>query len=263
MINKIISLINEDHANNISFFNNIDKETPYIYNGKFVPRVTEILSSMLHEDYIVNWANHLGFKRTSYKDAIQEAANKGTFTHNFIENKLKYNNDPLMDMIPLELKYDVKNAYNSFLYWWNTVQENHDIYILMQEVPLICPYFGGTLDLLMDIDDKRYLIDFKTSNYISYKYYLQLSAYKYILSTIYGIEVDKLMIIQFDKKGVNYCEYLLDCINDKEYIDLCTNTFFSLLNAYYERLKCEILFNQYGYKFIKGDENNGSKECIN
>ncbi|WP_301214412.1 hypothetical protein [uncultured Clostridium sp.] len=262
MINKIIKLINNDYKNNINFFNNAHKETPYIYNGNSVPRVTEILSSMLHEEYIVGWSNYLGFRRTNYRDAVEEAAAKGTFTHNFIENKLKYNKDPLMDMIPLEIKYDVEKAYNSFLYWWESIQ-NHDIYILMQEMPLICPYFGGTLDLLMDIDNIKYLIDFKTSNHVSYKYYLQLSAYKYILSTIYGIEVDKLMIVQFSKKEIAYTEYILDCKEDKEYIDLCTNTFFSLLNAYYERLKCEILFDQYGYKFIKGDENNDSKECIN
>ena len=38
------------------------KSDRYSYNGVFVPRVNDILSSMLSEDYLMRWANSLGFK---------------------------------------------------------------------------------------------------------------------------------------------------------------------------------------------------------
>ena len=34
----------------------------YTYNGKNVPRVTEVISKMINEEKIINWANCLGFK---------------------------------------------------------------------------------------------------------------------------------------------------------------------------------------------------------
>ena len=55
--------------------------SPYNYNNIPVPRVTEILSKTIHEDYIVKWANYLGFKHLNYQDELDKYANIGTITH--------------------------------------------------------------------------------------------------------------------------------------------------------------------------------------
>ena len=57
----------------------------YTYNGKNVPRVTEIISKMIHEDAITQWANSLGFKHKSYTKTLNEAAVYGTHAHYGIE----------------------------------------------------------------------------------------------------------------------------------------------------------------------------------
>ena len=53
----------------------IQSKSNYIYDEKRVPRVTEILSAMLHEDFLMKWANNLGFKKISpfsYRNVFKE-----------------------------------------------------------------------------------------------------------------------------------------------------------------------------------------------
>jgi len=46
-------------------------EGAYVYNGKHVPRVTNILGKTIHEDYLMQWSNSLGFKRKSYSKTLK------------------------------------------------------------------------------------------------------------------------------------------------------------------------------------------------
>ena len=57
----------------------------YSIDDKRVPRVTEILSSMMHEDNLMNWANGLGWKRISYRAFMKDSQDKGTYSHLAIE----------------------------------------------------------------------------------------------------------------------------------------------------------------------------------
>lgn len=237
MIN-LLQKINEDNYNMVS-------ETPYIFNNHYVPRVTAILSSMLHEDYIVKWSNYLGFKRQKYEIVLNEAAQKGSYTHNSIENFIQNDKDIDINSIPIKFQNAVKNAYDSFQLWWNIITQNN-IEILMQEEKLACEWFGGTLDLLIKINGKIYLLDFKTSNHPSYKYFLQLSAYKYMLKETRGIELDGCGIIMLDKECIHFNEILIDFSVqfDIDFINHCQETFFSLIYGYYNRLRIESEFKQ-------------------
>jgi hypothetical protein len=115
----------------------------------------------------------------------------------------------------------------------------------MQEHKLICPWFGGTLDLLIEIDGKIYLLDFKTSNHPSYKYFLQLAAYRYILKYYYGIEIYGCGIIKLNKKVIEFEEYIIDKSNQdyEEFMNLCERTFLSLVYAYANRVLTERSYN--------------------
>ena len=70
----------------------------YMHNGIYVPRVTEIISKMIHEDYLLYWANSLGFKRKKYKEELELAASKGTLAHSEIEEHL----NTAIPEVPLE-----------------------------------------------------------------------------------------------------------------------------------------------------------------
>ena len=243
------------------FQNQID--SIYQFNGQLVPRVTHILSAMLHEDYLMNWANSLGWKRQNYKKTLETAADKGSFVHNSIENYIQEGVEPDFSLVNPEIKQEVYNAYNSFLLWWEIISQNQ-IEIVMQEQTLICPYFGGTLDLLLSINGNMYLFDFKTSNNPSYKYFMQLSIYRYMLKTIYNIDLAGVGIIMLDKKSIHFEEIMAFTTNefDLSFINACQESFLSLVYAYYNRLRVEQLYKELMDR-RKGDGGDTSADCIN
>ena len=224
--------------NNITC-NPIIPSEKYIFNGIAVPRVTEIISSMLHENYLMGWANHLGFKRKNYKSVVEQSANIGTYSHNAIEKYLT-NGDISLEEVPSYLIPSVSNTLQSFIKWYDVVTKNNKVEILQLEQELVCQWFGGTLDLLVSINDKIYLVDFKTSNHISYKYFIQMSAYKYML-TLNNIHIDGIILLQLSKVDINFSEYILLMDNPEHllFIDNCLNTFIGLVYGYYNRLNVE------------------------
>lgn len=237
MLNLLNSL-NEDYKKLVD-------ETPYEHNGLYVPRVTSIISNMIHEDYLLKWANWLGFKRRNYKDEVEKAASKGTFVHHFIEDYINEDKEPDMESVPRDIYQEVQTAYSSFQLWWSIISGN-EYEILMQETKLICPLFGGTLDILIKINGKIYLMDFKTSNHVSYKYFLQMAAYRYMLKLNYNIDLDGVGVIMFNKKEVNFTEYILNFseVIDRLFMDECLNSFLSLSHSYYCKLRVESMFKE-------------------
>lgn len=233
---NIESLLNKINMDEISIDNN-----HYQFNGYNVPRVTEILSSMLHEDYLMKWSNSIGlYQHKKYADVLNEAANKGTYVHNAIENFIQNDKELDLDIVMLGYQKEVSYAYGSFKQWWENIY-NKNINVLMQEYKLVCPWFGGTLDLLIEINGKIYLLDFKTSNHSSYKYFLQLSAYKYILKYYNNIDIYGCGIIKLNKKFVGFEEFIIDKSNPDydEFMNMCEETFLSLVYAYINRNKIE------------------------
>lgn len=238
IIEKVLEELNSDI--NIS-------DSNYDYNGIIVPRTTHILSSMLHEEYLMQWANSIGlYQRKKYIDEREKAAYIGTCAHELIED---YMNNNSYDINKFNIRniteYNmVKNAIESYELWYNTIIQNNIVEILGMEQKLSCPWFGGTYDMLIKINNKIYLVDFKTSNHISYKYCLQVAAYKYMLNNYYNIRIDGAIILQLDKKSISFEEYVLDFSNKthNDFINLCTETYLSLVYGYYNRLKVEQMY---------------------
>lgn len=219
------------------------KDERYECNGITVPRVTEILQSMWHEDSLMRWANYLGFKRKDYKKELEYSAEVGTLVHNAVESFLNYKTFPI-----LPADYNVMNAINGFKKWYETVTKATEIKIISMEEKLTCPWFGGTPDLLADISNKVVLIDFKTSKYIGIKYYMQLSAYLYLLS-LKGMKVDILTLLRLHKDEPQFTEYIVDLSipDHKGFIDNCFETFLSLAYAYYNRMRIETQFKTFNF----------------
>lgn len=217
-------------------------ETPYAFRGKAVPRVTSILSDMLAEEYLITWANNVGLyqrkKHTFYKN---KATNIGSHVHNGIEMYIQ--GEELPDFTSIRDAGDRKKANNSFdafLSWWKVIEKT-DHEIIMEEAPLVTEYCGGTLDLLMRINGKIYLIDFKTSSQLGFKYYVQLAAYRRMLYELYGIVVDGCILLKLDKNNGKFEEAILDFskFEDLEFINYCDQLFVSILYGYYNRLIIE------------------------
>lgn len=229
-MNNIINLLNN--------INPIEVDSDYKYNGITVPRVTKILSKCIHSDSLMYWANSLGFKHQSYKKTLDTAANIGTHTHNNIDNFLE-DNEHKADKS--SMPYQSYNAYQSFLKWFYTVTSIAMVKVIFHEKTLTCKYFGGTLDGLYEINGKIYLVDYKTSNHITFNYCLQLAAYRYMLRTELGIEIDGCIILQLAKESVSYNEFVLNFNNPDhlKFINDCEMAFLSLVFAYYNIIKVE------------------------
>lgn len=214
----------------------LNSDGRYTYNGKQVPRATEVISKMIHEDAIVQWANSLGFRHQKYLQVLNAAAVYGTKVHHGIECIMK--NIPLPEDTP-------ENPINGFKLWWDTISKYNTLTVLGEEEKLSCKYYGGTYDLLLKINNKVFLVDFKTSNHVTYKYWIQLSSYNKLLREEKGIMIDGAIILQLSKNKPAYTEYVLDFSNigQKNYFDICERTFLSLLYSYYHIHYLEEEFN--------------------
>ena len=204
---------------------NLDLDEVYIgtyeHGENKVPSVTQVLKH-INEDYIAQWANSLGFKGLGYRRELNKYAVEGTKVHSEIEHFLT---DGLCMTDPV----DKTMGFMSFIQWFNDTGYINDILIepIMLEKSLIGKYFCGTIDAVMRIGNEVHIVDYKTSSTIGYKYFIQLSAYRYLLSKI-GINVDKLTVLQLNKYDVKYKQYTIDI---KSNIDLVDNLFTGFINT--------------------------------
>ena len=204
---------------------NLDLDEVYIgtyeHGENKVPSVTQVLKH-INEDYIAQWANSLGFKGLGYRRELNKYAVEGTKVHSEIECFLT---DGLCMTDPV----DKTMGFMSFIQWFNDTGYINDTLIepIMLEKSLIGKYFCGTIDAVMKIGNEIHIVDYKTSSSIGYKYFIQLSAYRYLLSKI-GINVDKLTVLQLNKYDVKYKQYTIDI---KSNIDLVDNLFAGFINT--------------------------------
>lgn len=219
--------------NDITVFDK-GKGSRYRYNGRGIPSVTELLS-FIDSEGLVSWANRIGRLGQDNKEVAKQAADFGTLVHESIEMFLK--NKP------------IKNnnvCLEAFKEWWININNCHRVRIIGQEEPLIGEFFAGTYDLLISIDDKPYLIDFKTSNRVGYKYFMQLAAYRYLIYINKNINLEGCMILQFDKNEPKIKEYALKFsdVYDYEFIENCYRSFMGLVYTYYNAKLCQRQFGQ-------------------
>lgn len=218
-------------------------ESPYTYNGVHVPRVTEILGSMLTEEYLMYWAQKMGRIHKDIDTMRDTAADKGSIVHEMCENFLRYRMLPNFDAVPQIFRKQCRNAFDGFLIWINNLEANgHFWKPLMLEVPVVNELYGGTLDCLMQIDDKIYLLDFKTSNQLSWKYCLQVAAYRKSLRELHGIVVDGCCVLRFDKYSRTFPEEMMYDCHDRimgDFMDQCEALFVNIAQAYWQRAQVE------------------------
>ena len=230
----------ENINNIVSSMDMSSEESEYYYKGHKVPRVTKIIQRCNHNDGLMYWANSLGFKHQSYGRVLNEAANIGTQCHENIDMFLSNN-----DHKPDNIMDEARNAYNSFQKWYHDICNSANVEIVYHEKQLLCNMFGGTIDGLYRINGKNYIIDYKTSNHITYNYCLQIAAYIYMVEASYLRHVDGCIILQLSKLSTGYNEYHLDFSNiqDKDYMEHCISGFLAMTYWYYNLRRVEQGFN--------------------
>lgn len=217
-------------------------------SGIQVPRVTEILKHIGDKSSLCGWANYLGFKNINYDDLLSSYSIIGDFAHKKIE--LYINNENKNINIPNNLYNMGTNAFSGFKSWFDDVVSNNEVEVIYSEYTIVGSQYGGTIDLLMKIDNKVYLIDFKTSSQVRFEYILQLCAYKRLLKEEENIEIDGMIIVKSERNySESYKEFIIfNNSENKEFINLCDCCFSNALTFYINYKKCIKIFNN-GKKF--------------
>ena len=200
----------------------IIKFAPYTH-GDGTISVTSVLSH-IHEDYIADWANYLGFKKQRYRETLNMYAREGTLVHSEIEQYLKAGSN-FYELVgkPMGLL--------AFVNWYRDVSESGtDIRVELIEAQMVGTYVSGTLDALMKIGNELHVVDYKTSSTISYKHILQLSVYKYMLNQL-GYNPTHLTVLQVDKNRSIYHQYTISADDPlvDEMMDIFINTYNSFM----------------------------------
>lgn len=161
------------HNKKLQQINVLDERFYTFNNVDFYPSCTEILNVYPKGFGFNQWLKDVGGNAT---EIVERAARFGSIIHNATE--LLNNN--------IELKWLDDNGNKNFeIEEWKAILKFTDFWrktkpkLIANELSLCSEQlgYGGTLDRVVEINNKRYLIDIKTSNYIHKTHELQLSAY--------------------------------------------------------------------------------------
>ena len=225
---------NIEEALNFNYDNYFKKNWKvYNYEGKPIPRISNILSDMINFD-LSGWAVYMKSIGKDHKEILKRSVEIGSTVHDMID---KFASTKIVENDFSKFNYpkEISNAYNGYIKWWNMINDGNIVKIIDTEKVLVSPYVGGTLDCLIDINGKVFIIDYKTSNHMNYKYFIQLAAYKYILESYYNTHIDGVILLWLDKSSENFREYVLSSDDESHLcmMEQCKETFLSLLYSYY------------------------------
>jgi hypothetical protein len=145
--------------------------------GGYVTSVTTYLEAYPKSASFYEWLKKVGDDADEIRD---EAGRKGSAVHDLTERYDNGEEVSLMDengFIAYKLnEWAMFEKYVEF-------RTKHETNVLHNELNVVSDKYkmGGTIDRVMVINGKIYLVDIKTSNAVHAHYWLQLSAYKKML----------------------------------------------------------------------------------
>lgn len=163
--------------------------------GGYVPSVTTILEAYPKDASYFKWLKDVGGDADAIRD---EAGRRGSLVHELTE---RYDSGEEVSYIDENGRPKYKMLEWSMFERYVDFTENHKPNIDMIEVHMVSSELGyaGTLDRILSIDGKTYLVDIKTSGSIYPSYWLQLAAYRELLAKG-GVLVDEVAILWLNAK---------------------------------------------------------------
>lgn len=201
---------------------------PY-FNSKHeeVPSVTMVLK-LLYKDGLLEWANYIGKRGIDYTRFLNDRANFGSLIHEMLEADLT---DRKPNVICGEnILVEAKEVIEKF----KILKSDLKISNVQTEISMSCEDYGGTADLICDIETEdgpvKILGDFKTSKTIYDTQFVQLGAYLNLIKinmpeTYEAIKLCAIITVSRDKVVMKY----LTKENCEKYF---TTMFLKLLDTY-------------------------------
>lgn len=175
-------------------------------DGVRVKSVTTIIGNQLgwNKNVLVNWAKSQAMKGEDATKVMNEAAEIGTLAHLLCENYIKGLDTELDDYSKNQIKA-AELAFIAFKDWDKQVKPEY----VESEIKLIDDDLcvGGTCDLILNIDDKLYIGDLKTSKGVYSEFIIQLAAYRHMYEKQTGQKLQGGKLLRIDKNGNGFEEH--------------------------------------------------------
>jgi hypothetical protein len=181
-------------AKQVTFLDNRFYQTE---SGEFLPSVTTILQAYPKDAGYFKWLKEVGEESDTIRD---EAGRRGSIVHTLTE---QYDNGDEVSLLDDYGRIGYKMGEWAMFERYVEYSQRFQPEIVLSETNFINPDLGfaGTIDRVVKIDGKTYLIDIKTSNAIYDSYWLQLMAYKRLINAAYGKNViDECAILWLNAK---------------------------------------------------------------
>lgn len=183
-IKSIDRLVENYEAEQINFLD----QRFYKRNGEYYPSVTSVLSFFPKGKFFEDWLKQVG---NNAKYIANESADKGTKVHKLIDQWLTEKKQIrwIDDFGNAKYDLDVWKMFLRFTDFWDQVKPKlvcSETHLYSDELKV-----AGTCDLVLDIENERWLLDNKTSNHLNPSYDLQLAAYKKCWEENYSTKIDR------------------------------------------------------------------------
>jgi hypothetical protein len=173
----------------------------YQRNGEYYPSITHVLSSYPKGKHFEDWLKKVGY---SSEYIVKKAAEEGTQTHQLCEDYLNGKECTFLDQYN-KPKYipEVWKMFIRFVEFWETYKPTlieTEVHLFSDEIKV-----AGTCDLVVEIEDKLWVIDLKTSNHLQTTYDLQTAIYSKCYEEDFGKKVDRrgVLWLKSAKRGID------------------------------------------------------------
>ncbi len=160
--------------------------------------VTTAISNNLawNKGNLMGWAYNQGKAGLPLRD--QDALDIGTIAHKWVESDIKGKEFKMPD-ISDEMKGKIENSFLAYLEWKDQVHFK----LIKSELPLVSEEhrFGGTIDIIGEINGQQAIIDIKTSKEIYIDHRIQVSAYKKLYNENFDSPLTTISMVYILKLG--------------------------------------------------------------
>lgn len=165
-------------------------------SGDFVPSVTTYLEAYPKNAQFYEWLKRVGDDADEIRD---EAGRRGSIVHGLTE---RYDNGEEVTLLDENGNIGYKLGEWAMFERYVEFRTAHPSLIIHNELNLVSEKYrmGGTLDRVMQINGRTFIVDIKTSNIVHPHYWLQLEAYYMMLHEVQGIDVDGVAILWLNAK---------------------------------------------------------------
>lgn len=201
-------------------------------DGEKLPSVTTILDNTKSEEkkkILLDWKKRVGAQKA--QEITTEAANRGTRMHKFLEDYVKTGEISPSGTNPYSIQSHnmalniIQNGLSKCTEFWGS------------EVPLYYPkIYAGTTDLVGVHENKECIMDFKQTNKIKKRewiedYFIQLLFYGIAHNKVHGTNINKGVIFMCSADNI-YQQFIIE----NEEWSFYENKMWERLENYYQKL---------------------------